>query len=87
MSAFIRRNEWQEKSPAIAQKEPLSQGDSAEAVWGQILAALGPPGSRGGKKLTDSEKESNQSQVDEVKRRGERVPGDAGADNTAPDDQ
>lgn len=39
----------------------------------QILGALGPPGSRGGKKLTDAEKELNAAWVDEVKRTGARV--------------
>ena len=39
----------------------------------QILGALGPLGSRGGKKLTDAEKELNVSWVDEVKRTGARV--------------
>lgn len=39
----------------------------------QILAALGPPGSRGGKKLEDSEKALDQGWVDRVRQTGARV--------------
>jgi len=39
----------------------------------QVLAALGPPGSRSGKKLTDAQKELNVAWVDEVNRTGARV--------------
>lgn len=39
----------------------------------QVLGALGPPGWRGGKKLTDAEKELNPSWVDEVKHTGARA--------------
>jgi glycerophosphoryl diester phosphodiesterase len=39
----------------------------------QILGALGPPGSRGGKKLEDAEKTLARSWVDEVRETGARV--------------
>ncbi len=39
----------------------------------QILGALGPPGSRGGKKLEDPEKILDKGWVDEVRRTGARV--------------
>ena len=39
----------------------------------QILAALGPPGSRGGKKLEDAAKTLDKSWVDEVRQTGARV--------------
>lgn len=39
----------------------------------QVLGALGPPGSRGGKELTDAEKALNQSWVTDVKETGAQV--------------
>lgn len=39
----------------------------------QVLGALGPPGWRDGKKLSDPEKELNESWVDEIKRTGARA--------------
>ena len=41
----------------------------------QVLGALGPPSSRGGKKLSDEEKVLNPQYVDEAKKAGARVVG------------
>jgi len=41
----------------------------------QVLGALGPPGSRGGKKLTDEQKTLSPAWIDEIKAVGARVAG------------